>query len=121
MKKQAQIGCIQEKNSASLRKFFDGFFKVLPSAAQNVLPNVVGASKSLRPENTWFSARFYRYDTVFNEKKQFFTPDSKSFFINLFIVKNRKKVKNGQKPVFTVANSTVLTGFEQHNLKKHDA
>ena len=36
----------------------------------------------------------------------------------LCIVKNRK---NGQKPVFTVANSTVLTGFEQQNLKKHDA
>ena len=30
-------------------------------------------------------------------------------------------VKNGQKPVFTVANSTNLTGFEQQNLKKHDA
>ena len=43
--------------SASLRKFFAGFLKVLPSAAQNVLPNVNGGSKSLRPDSVIFAAK----------------------------------------------------------------
>ena len=82
------------------------------------------------PQNTGFLALFHCFDTVFNNKKSVFyagfgisTPENPGIrslltYVSLKIEKRSKTVK---KPVFTVANSTVLTGFEQQNLKKHDA
>ena len=73
---------------------------------------------------------FSFFFTVFNDEKSVFyagfgistleNPGIRSLltYVSLKIEKRSKTVK---KPVFTVANSTVLTGFEQQNLKKHDA
>ena len=66
--KRAKIGCIQEKTRHHFERFLLVYSKLLPGAAQNVLPNVNGGSKSLRPDSVIFAAR----------KKQFLTPDSDS-------------------------------------------